>query len=54
MVLETAVVETIGPNSSTPKGQIISNLDNSTNYVCSLISESFYVQDDNCAWWIDS
>ena len=54
MVLETAVVDTIGPNGSTPKGQIISNLDNSKNYVCSLISESFQVQNDNCAWWVDS
>ena len=54
-VLETAVVETIGPNGSAPKeGQIISNLDNSTNCVCSLIPESFYVQDDDCTWWIDS
>ena len=44
-----------GSNGSTPKeGQIISNLDNSKNYVCSLIPESFYVQDDDCAWWVDS
>ena len=42
MVQKTAVVETIGPNGSAPKeGQIISNLDNSTNYVCSLIPNPF-------------
>ena len=40
-----------GSNGSAPKeGQIISNLDNSKNYVWSLIPESFYVQDDDCAW----
>jgi len=44
-----------GSNGSGPKeGQIISNHDDSTNYVCSLIPESFYVQDDDCAWWVDS
>jgi len=38
-------------NGSTPKeGQIISSLDNSTNYGCSLILESFYVHDYGCAW----
>ena len=44
-----------GSNGSTSKeGQIISNLDNSMNYVCLLIPESLYVEDDDCAWWVDS
>ena len=43
-----------GPNGSAPKDQTISNLDNSMNYVFSLIQESFYVQDIDCTWWVDS
>ena len=36
------------------QGQIlIKNCNSGQNYV-SLISEAFYVQDDNVAWWIDS
>ncbi|KAJ9556386.1 hypothetical protein OSB04_011000 [Centaurea solstitialis] len=43
------------PNGFAPqKGQNFSNLDKPMVYVCSLILESFYVQDDHCTWWIDS
>ena len=38
-------------------GQFLTNFDNSIqNYVhyVSLIPESFYVQDDDVAWWVDS
>ena len=44
-----------GSNDSAPPkgGQILSNLDNFMNYICSLIPESFYVQDEDCASWVD-
>ena len=53
MVLETTMVETMGLTARQQKVRLFSNLDNSTNYVYSLILESFYIQDDDCAWWVD-
>ena len=45
-----------GSNGPTPprEGQISSILNNSAQNYCSLIPESFYVQDDDCTWWVDS
>ncbi|KAJ9535802.1 hypothetical protein OSB04_un001045 [Centaurea solstitialis] len=44
-----------GSSGSDPqKGQNFSNLDKPKVYVCSLILESFYVQDDDRTWWVAS
>ncbi|VFQ90168.1 unnamed protein product [Cuscuta campestris] len=36
------------------QGQNFENIDNSVQNYVSLISEAFYMQDDDVAWWVDS